>query len=263
MKTVSIVLSGLLMVMATAAVSAAEPETEVKAEKPVDERAQAAEHVKNGKRLLDLGEYDKAIVEYQAAFDLIPHPQMLFNLGQAYQRKGDKVKAAEQYEKYLAIEAKGSSAKQAFEMLSMLKEALAKEAAGPPPVAKVSITSNLLGDVQINGKSVGKTPYSAEVSPGRHVFEVRSPGYIRHRETLEVKADQAYMIEATLLVDPAAAPAWYKSPWLWGAVGAAAAVGVIAVIITGNKAENTDNDPMMQMMRPPPGGGMMQPRPPR
>ena len=130
MKTVGISLSAFLFVLASATVALAESEVTQNA----DGRAKAAQHVKDGKRLLDLGEYDKAIVEYQAAFDLIPHPQMLFNLGQAYQRKGDKVKAAEHYEKYLAIEAKGNSAKQAFEMLAMLKEALAKEAAGPPPV---------------------------------------------------------------------------------------------------------------------------------
>ena len=260
MKTVGISLSAFLFVLASATVALAESEVT----KDADGRAKAAQHVKDGKRLLDLGEYDKAIVEYQAAFDLIPHPQMLFNLGQAYQRKGDKVKAAEHYEKYLAIEAKGNSAKQAFEMLAMLKEALAKEAAGPPPVGKVSITSSIPGDVQIDGKMVGKTPYAAELTPGRHVFEVRRPGYIRHRETLEIKADQAYVIEATLLVDVAAQPKWYTSPWLWGTVGAAAAVGIVYVIITGNKAEresnNTNNNNNM-MMRPPPNN--MMPRPPR
>ncbi len=257
MKTAGIILSGLFLLLATTTASFAEEEKEA----PVDERTQAALHVKAGKRLLDLGEYDKAIVEYQAAFALIPHPQMLFNLGQAFQRKGDKVKAAEHYEKYLAIEAKGKSAQQAFEMLAMLKEALAKEADGPPPVAKVTVTSSVPGDVQLDGKMVGKTPYTAEVAPGRHVFEVRRPGYIRHRETVEVKADQAYVVNATLLVDASAETPWYKSPWLWGAVGAAVAVGVIAAIVSG-KGDNgaTEDDMLMPNMRPP---GGMTPRPPR
>ena len=257
MKTVGMILSGLFLMLATTTASIADGEKEP----PADERTQAAQHVKDGKRLLDLGEYDKAIVEYQAAFALIPHPQMLFNLGQAFQRKGDKVKAAEHYEKYLAIEAKGKSAQQAFEMLAMLKEALAKEAEGPPPVAKVTVTSSVPGDVQLDGKMVGKTPYTAEVAPGRHVFEVRRPGYIRHRETVEVKADQAYVVNATLLVDKSAETPWYKSPWLWGAVGAAVAVGVIATVVGGKNDDGGAEDGMdMPGMRPPPP---MMPRPPR
>ena len=221
------------------------------AEKPAapDGRALAAQHVKAGKRMLDLGEYDKAIAEYEAAFALIPHPQMLFNLGQAHQRKGDKVKAAAHYDKYLAIESKGPSVDQAREMLAMLKEAIAKDAAGPPPMAKVTVTSSPPGDVQIDGKLVGKSPYVGEVMPGKHVFEVLRPGYLRHRETVEVKADQAYTVKASLLVDQAAQSSWYKSPWLWVGVGVAAGI-VTAVILASRKTETTPDDPMV-MMRPP------------
>ena len=48
-----------------------------------------------------------SIKEYQAAYDLAPLPELLFNLGQVYRLKGDKQKALDHYGKYLVVAPNG------------------------------------------------------------------------------------------------------------------------------------------------------------
>jgi tetratricopeptide (TPR) repeat protein len=56
------------------------------------------------------GQYDEAIALYKKAYAAIPHPEILFNLGQAYRLKGDVDTALDYYRRYLAAEPSGRAA---------------------------------------------------------------------------------------------------------------------------------------------------------
>jgi tetratricopeptide (TPR) repeat protein len=75
-----------------------------------DRRDDAKKHFQAGKKHHDAGEWDKAVEDYLAAYQLDPSPAFLFNLGQVYRLKGDREKAVEYYQRYLeaAPDAKGS-----------------------------------------------------------------------------------------------------------------------------------------------------------
>src|SRR5512137_2492272 len=62
----------------------------------------AKQHYVDGKKFQDAANYDAAIVEYEAAHKLAPKPVLLFNIGQCYRLKGDKQKAIDAYEQFLA-----------------------------------------------------------------------------------------------------------------------------------------------------------------
>jgi tetratricopeptide (TPR) repeat protein len=64
----------------------------------------AAAHYKQGKAFLDSGQYDKAIVEFEAAYALDKVASHLFNIARAYHLKNDLDKALEYYQKYLDAE---------------------------------------------------------------------------------------------------------------------------------------------------------------
>lgn len=108
-------------------------------------RDEARQHFAEGKRLQEAGEYDRAIVEYRAANDLAPHPELIFNIGQCQRLKGDKAAAIASYEQYLALAPKGRAMPEAVEHIAALKRAVAEEEgaratpppapAPPPPVA--------------------------------------------------------------------------------------------------------------------------------
>lgn len=75
-----------------------------------DRRDDAKKHFQAGKKHHDAGEWDAAVEDYLAAYQLDPSPAFLFNLGQVYRLKGDRQKAVEYYGRYLeaAPSAKGS-----------------------------------------------------------------------------------------------------------------------------------------------------------
>ncbi len=84
-------------------------------------KAEAKRHFEQGKRFQDLGKLDDAIRAYQAAYDLVPLPQLLFNLGQAYRLKGDMRKALDAYEKFLVATPEGPGRDEARRNIKMVK----------------------------------------------------------------------------------------------------------------------------------------------
>jgi tetratricopeptide (TPR) repeat protein len=99
-----------------------------------DKRRRAGKHVEEGDRYKEAGEYDKAAREYEKAYDLVPHPELFFNLAQVYRLGGKKEKALEYYERYLAVQPNGRAAPQARTFARQLRKALGKsreEGAGP------------------------------------------------------------------------------------------------------------------------------------
>src|SRR5262245_50483979 len=78
-----------------------------------DDEKKALAHFQKGKELFGKKQYEKAIVEYQAAYDLLPKPKLLYNIARAYDAKGDKRMAVEYYDRYLAQESTGQIAQEA------------------------------------------------------------------------------------------------------------------------------------------------------
>jgi len=115
----AILVAALLLCAAVPAARADEPEW----------RARAREHFASGKKHLEAGEYDDAVRDYQAAYELVPVPEMLFNLGQAYRLKGDKAKAVEHYQKYIAAEPRGRAVAEARTHIEVLGREVAAQAA--------------------------------------------------------------------------------------------------------------------------------------
>ena len=67
----------------------------------VAEAAQAKEHYKKGTKLYDLGKYDEAIHEFEAAYELKDEPVLLYNIAQAYRLANKYAEALRFYRSYL------------------------------------------------------------------------------------------------------------------------------------------------------------------
>jgi tetratricopeptide (TPR) repeat protein len=61
----------------------------------------AREHYQRGTKLYDLQRYDEAAKEYEAAYEIVDDPALLFNIGQAYRFGGDDPKALGAFRSYL------------------------------------------------------------------------------------------------------------------------------------------------------------------
>jgi outer membrane protein OmpA-like peptidoglycan-associated protein len=62
---------------------------------------QARRLYEEGDKAYNLADFDRAIDAFKRAYALAPKPEFLFNIGQAYRRKGDRTSAIEYYERFL------------------------------------------------------------------------------------------------------------------------------------------------------------------
>jgi hypothetical protein len=67
---------------------------------PALERARA--HFEAGRALYSLGDFEAALREFVAGYQLTPRRMFLVNIGQAYRKLNNTAKAREMYERYLA-----------------------------------------------------------------------------------------------------------------------------------------------------------------
>lgn len=115
-----------VLLVSTAATGIAQADKDGK-EPSAEVRKKASDHVEKGRILQEQGNYAEAIKQYRAAYRLIPHPQLLYNIGQAYRLKGDKRRAIKLYEEYLGRAPKGETATLARGFIRELTDELARE----------------------------------------------------------------------------------------------------------------------------------------
>jgi tetratricopeptide (TPR) repeat protein len=102
------------------------------AEPDVVKRAQT--HFRAGKTLYDLGQYTDAIREFAAGYALVPKPEFLLNLGQAYRRAHDLPQAREMFLKYLEKAPPNAPERgQVRDTLKEIDDELEKSPPPPPP----------------------------------------------------------------------------------------------------------------------------------
>jgi hypothetical protein len=118
----------------------------------------------------------------------------------------------------------------------------------PRPVeaktATITVDSNPPGaTLTVDGKAVGKAPWSGELDAGGHLVTGALDGYTKARQELVVVAGQTRRVTVELLVAPPVAEAdrpVYKKWWFWTGIGAVVAGGVATAIILGNQPTSYD-----------------------
>jgi iron complex outermembrane receptor protein len=66
-----------------------------------DARTEAKAHFKKGMAAIAEGKYEQGISELQRAYEILPHPNVLYNIARAYAESGDLEGAVSTYKKYL------------------------------------------------------------------------------------------------------------------------------------------------------------------
>ncbi|HJL14802.1 MAG TPA: TonB-dependent receptor [Sandaracinaceae bacterium LLY-WYZ-13_1] len=66
-----------------------------------DVRTEARRHFREGMALIAEGEVDDGIAELREAYEILPHPNVLYNIGRAYAESGSYAEAIEYFERYL------------------------------------------------------------------------------------------------------------------------------------------------------------------
>jgi tetratricopeptide (TPR) repeat protein len=142
------------------------------ADEAAKKRAEAKLHYEAGDRAFRLGDFDRAISEFKASYDLSGVPLLLYNVAQAYRQKGDNKQALFFYQQYLAAGGGDDpeSRRVAEKRVEELKVAIEKQqkAQEAPPI--------------------GTTPPAINSPHVEHQFFTRGPNdrELRHARTLKV-----------------------------------------------------------------------------
>jgi tetratricopeptide (TPR) repeat protein len=95
-----------------------------------DAKVRARAYVDAGLQAHERGDYDAALALYQQAYDLLPHPALFFNMGQAHRLAGRPAEALAMYRRYLVEVPTGPLADQTRVWIAAL-EGAADFAPGP------------------------------------------------------------------------------------------------------------------------------------
>jgi tetratricopeptide (TPR) repeat protein len=82
--------------------------------------ADARAHFRQGQAFFQIGEYDRALAEYQRAFDLSREPSLVFNIALCHERANRPQQALEAFQRYIALAPDGAVADEARESIARL-----------------------------------------------------------------------------------------------------------------------------------------------
>ena len=140
---------------------------------------QARQHYEIGTQQYDLGHWDDAIREFEKAYELRPDPSFLYNLAQAYRRKGDPKRALDLYKNYLAKVPKTPQRPEIEERIKSLQKQIEEAAPAKPaaPALEPTVTSPVLpaSPAEAPAPTEASATSAPQVSPSPAALPATSP----------------------------------------------------------------------------------------
>jgi hypothetical protein len=217
-----------------------------------DARARANERLQAGNAAMEQGAADRAIVEYEAAYEAFASPKVLYNLARAYEAAGRLAQACATFERFTIEVARGDAE---------LREALADRVASAheaiaglrPRVAHLAVSvapadASLAVDGQPPGapSPVQGQPWSVWLVPGDHEVSAEKTGFSPERRRLWLDEGQPVELalqlrpippppastsaDVTAKAPPPSPPEPHRSHALWWTIAAGT---VVAASVTG------------------------------
>jgi tetratricopeptide (TPR) repeat protein len=179
---------------------------------PGEKEARAA--ALEGKKAFDLGDYAKAIEQYENAYRLKAAPGLLFNLGQSHRKAGNFDRATFYFRRYLETNPPSAQAKATEDVLAEVeKEAAAK---------KSEKSEQEKADAERLKLEEERKHALAEAQRKIDLEKARLEAANAEQRRLE--------LEAALKRDPPPPPV-YQRWWFWTAIGTAVVGGAVAATV--------------------------------
>jgi hypothetical protein len=218
-------------------------------------------HIKKGIELRRLGRDQAALPEFQTAYAMSKTPRAAAQLGLCEQALGRWTDSAEHLAEALEHKSDPWIAKHRTTLETSLAAAKSRtgtvEVVGDPVGAEVFISGKLVArlpmpapapvnggevDVELRADGYKAASRSVNVAPGQYqrvvmrlerAAPVALPAAVAPTEEASVSAaardDRADV--------PAESRRWYQRPWVWGAIGAVVAGGVVATVLATKTTE--------------------------
>ncbi|MCB9667617.1 MAG: hypothetical protein H6715_05845 [Myxococcales bacterium] len=167
-----------------------------------DTQTQARQHFQEGVRKFDARDFDAALLEFKEAYRLKPHPSVLVNMANCYERLGKPVEAVEHFERYVEEAGKALSASEQREIKRTIARlnrsigTLTLEVS--PPSANVRINGQPMAREDAGG--------SMALAEGAHVLEIDASGYLPERRQIVIRGKERTVETIALAPRPSNVP---------------------------------------------------------
>jgi len=171
-----------------------------RAAEPDESAQQARAHYQRAQAAYDEARYDDAITEFKAAYALKPHPNVLFNLAQSYERLLEYAEAVRWFERFVAEAPAGSAERLiAQNRLQVLRGLPARVSVTTIPDKAHAVLERDDADGQKGATRVeGDTPSTFKVPAGRWTITLTHPGYEEERYRVDAALGQPYFFQFRL-----------------------------------------------------------------
>ncbi len=173
---------------------------ELRGEAARDRKTRAARHYQRGQELYARGEYEESIPEFRATYCLVPVPEAVYNVAQAYERLVDYERAVIWFDAYLSILPRNASNKDEITAIENRVRVLRKlpariRVATDPPGATITLEGAA-------GKSEGKASSEPlRVPAGTYTMRVVMPGFVTIEEKVVAEIGQPYTYSYRLVAE--------------------------------------------------------------
>jgi outer membrane biosynthesis protein TonB len=132
-----------------------------------EDRAAAREHFLKGTKFFDLGKFDEAIAEYEAAYQIKDDPVLLYNLGQAHRLANHVQQAVHFYRAYLSKVPRAPNREEVLLKIEELNRLLEQQARAKnlPPDAPLSSVGSAKPNATPETPPPTPAPTHASVTP--------------------------------------------------------------------------------------------------
>ncbi len=161
-------------------------------EEPPEAAAKA--HYEKAQELYATGDYDEAIAEYLQAYREKPHPNVLYNIAQAYERLLDYAQSVVWFERYLAEAPKDAVERPIVENRLRILRNL------PARMSVTTIPEHVHAAVvdASNHRREADTPVVFKLPAGAYTIELSQPGWEPESHDVAVEIGQPYFYQYRL-----------------------------------------------------------------
>jgi tetratricopeptide (TPR) repeat protein len=152
----------------------------------VAQRDEAKARYDEGVASYRAGRYAHAVELFLAADALAPSAPLAFNVARAYEKLGETAKALRYYRDFLRRAPNPPNAHEVRSAIAKLETRLMQRG-----LQQVTVLSEPEADLSIDGLSVGRTPWTGELAPGRHRVVLTREGYGVQGRDFDLSAEHA------------------------------------------------------------------------
>ncbi len=155
-----------------------------------------------GLQMYRAGRFAEAAREFRVALTMVPDSARLaYNLARSLERSDQLEAAIEHYQLYLRLSPRADDKASVEATIAALQRTLAEQD------GTLALTTSPAGAVvTLDGKSLGLTPLSKAVRPGKHTLAVTLAAHGPVEQSVEVKAGETTQLALVLTPDPVTAP---------------------------------------------------------